>query len=423
MRAIILATGVLAATLTAWAQQDAPAYHPMISINQGGGENGDNGVLHYGMTFSEGLGTYGNQSGQDVNTRTTLNWRTDYSMQAQGSQFGFAYTGGYLTSNVTGQQESLFHNFSVSESRRLSPKLQMTAKDTFSYTPDAISAGGTIAGIGGFGGGFGVGGFNPGTFAQGLDLAYGTTRLSNTVAGELAWQVNGRTSVTSSVSEGVLHFPDYREYNSRQFVVNDGVDYRLDARTSVDLQYAHSLFTYDMLVPRFSADMTSAGVQRQVTKTFSVQAFAGPQWLHYTGQINQRNLSAGAAVQWHRDRQSAAVRYVHGIVAASLGTYGATQDQFLGNYTRQLTRNLNLGFTGGRVQNSGITQSNSNIGSYTAGANLSHQVSHMVSWHVSYNYIQQTGATSGISRATFTGGAHNVDIGISLTPRGIRLQR
>ena len=406
------------------------------------------GTIHYDLSAADIYETGYDGNGGNANI-VNLSGDVAYISRSTVKPFTMVYSGGWLGSTTAGIPSTTFQNLSVSQGL-IARRWALSIGDSFSYLPEAPSIG--LSGIPGVGD-VGLGPFQGGYGPSPTVLTNSSTLILNMVTGSASRQLTYNTSLNVGGSQAVEHFLGQAGLNNSQLTGSVGLNRRLDARDSVGLAYVYTHLVSDFgYTPVTTTSTTSPGInsltfhtqsvslsfQRQWTRTVSVSASAGPQWISSSdnGAIPATvNAMGSAAIIYVRRFSSASLSYTRGANGGFGVLPGAFADSVQASAQQAIGRNWRASATATYLHISGLGNNllnTTNLGNafplYTgagntkyAGAQLSRQLGHAFSTYVSYTAQLQSFDQSLGTQNAFSGFSQLFGIGITYSPRSKHL--
>lgn len=393
------------------------------------------GSVHYALTASQIVqhGYFGRSS---TTGSAALSGNLGYSSMSTKAPFDMDYAGGVLISESAGQDTTTFQDLAISQ-RLMAEKWVFGLSDSVSYLPQSPTAG--FSGIPGVGdiGGIPVGG--PPLGLQGGLLTYSGSRLNNTASGSVERLFTGKTSASVIGSYTLLHFLNGREgFDTSDVSGQAALNHRIDARDTVSVGVAYSLFTYGKYEGglNFATRGINATYTRLLSKSLSLELSAGPQWLSSNNKAlipNSLNASASAGLSYLHGLTSGAIGYAHGIDGGSGIQLGGLTDTFSGNIGHSFGRQWLVSGSGAYSHTTeiakGIVPVNLPVaiplgGTFSTvwgGVQVSHSLSRSFSAYASYTAQHQTYDAVYTGTNAFNGTSHTFGIGITYAPHSLRL--
>jgi hypothetical protein len=275
-------------------------------------------------------------TGSAIGGVSSLSWNLDLQRMRQSSQTTVQYAGGkafYQNQpglNADAEQLGITQLYQF---RRMT----LTLTDNVSYVPDVGFAytylptpveTGLIPGL---------------TPAQSILTTF-SSRVSNTVAGQLDFALSARTSITTSGSFGILRFPNATAVDSNQGSFQLGLNRSLDPTDTVGLSYG--VTTLSLHAPtgdqRVLAHNLQVAYGRRITGRMALRLSGGPQIRDFRNAI----YGASSTVSWtitgsmsyQMRRAMLGLSYGHVLSGGSGVLIGADSDIFQASIGLPITR-------------------------------------------------------------------------------------
>jgi hypothetical protein len=370
-------------------------------------------------------------TGSGIGGVSSLSWNLDLQRIRQRSETTVQYAGGrtfYLNQpglNADGQQLGITELYQF---RRVT----LTLKDDVSYLPDVGFAytylptpidTGLITGL---------------TPAQSILTTF-SSRVSNTVAGQLDFALGARTSITTSGSFGILRFPNATAVDSNQGTFQLGLNRSLDATDTVGLSYGVSTLSFH--APTGDQSMLAHNLQvaygRRITGRMALQLSGGPQIRDFRNAI----YGASSTISWtvtgsmsyQMRRAMLGLSYGHVLSGGSGVLIGADSDIFQASIGLPITRTWSSSINWSYSHNASLLQFatggfEGRFNSEVLSARVSRPLNHQLSAGFSYTLLHQsTGTTgTGVCSGSVCGSSflrHAFGIGIDWQMRPILIGR
>jgi hypothetical protein len=339
--------------------------------------------LDYSFRYSE-IANFGDVLG-DWHTITPsgslsyLNGRTKFP-------FHLEYAGGY-TFTISGPPYSsgAFQHLFLSQDLHYR-KWTFTASDDVSYRPQSPTTG--FSGIPGIGEPIGSGNTSP---PNQTILTLNTHVLENFGAGRLEHSLNYRTKLNIETSLDYLHYPDGNGLDTKSAMAQAGVDLRLNSRNSLITEAAFSRFTYPGYGFHLTTDTVRFGFHRAWTRSFQVNASAGPEWVTTAGSTIQSPLtraSVQAGFNYELRQTSAFLSYFQGTSGGSGYMVGSQSKAVSAGFAREFNRSISFETSSGYYHNSAIV-SPSDISGIFGGVQMSWQIGRSLNTFLNYTVTSQ----------------------------------
>jgi hypothetical protein len=163
------------------------------------------------------------------------------------------------------------------------------------------------------------------------------------------------------------------------------------------------------------------GFDHKITRTLSVGASGGPEWIDSTVTDlipTQMTWALNAYAVYSQRFTKSGASYSHGTNGGSGYLLGATMDSATADYSRILGPNLTLGLTGGYFRTSGLNSNGATSSAYGAS---------QATWQLTQNLIvfaNYTGTgqntTSTLPGTVYSTTFHTISFGLGFSPRESR---
>jgi hypothetical protein len=395
------------------------------------------GVVHYALSASEivQLGYYG--SGE-VTSSSTLSGDVAYTGKSTVRPFSLLFAGGVLLPNQTGQSVSTFENIAVSQGY-ITKRWVFNVSDSFSFLPESPTTG--LSGIPGVGDLGVVPIQGPVQGPAGGVLSVSGNRIANAVSGSVERQITPATSISGSGSWSVLHFlgdADQGGLNTEQTSGVVAINRRLDARSSMSLSAVYSVFDYSgvgagTLLPDFQTKGLNVSYQRVLSRTLSMNASVGPQWVSSSNSLlipPMLNVAGSAGLTYSRRFTTASVSYLRGVNGGSGVLVGGLSDSIFASVGRAYGRNWAASLNSAYTHTSGLTQlfvgnsltsSNEVYNTVFGGVQVTRRIGTYLSGYLTYTAQNQTASSAFAAQNAILGISQTFGVGITFSPRSTRL--
>jgi hypothetical protein len=374
------------------------------------------GTLHYAFRYSQ-TAEFGTSLG-DWQTATP-SASLDYTNGNERLPFSLTYGGGYTwTINGPSYSTGLFQRLSLSQGIDWR-KWNVLVSDDVSYRPQAPTTG--FSGIPGTGEPIGGSGSGPPSSQSILTL--NTHVLNNDVNGEIEHSLNYGTSFNVGGSSELLRFPDGNGRNTDTQMANAELAWRLNGRSSLSGTYQFSYFSYPDYGYTFVTNTGFLGYERDWSRKVTTNVSAGPQWTGSSSSTiipSSIGIAANAVVNCQFRFASASLNYSRGINGGAGYLFGAESDRVNANFSRQFGKDLNVEINGSfrrtaGLQNNGVT--NAKFGGGQARKRFGRYLS------VFANYTAEDQSSSSKLPANTLGHLmQTVGFGIEYSPRDTHLK-
>ena len=393
-----------------------------------------NGTFQYGLSVSEVI-EKGYASNGDIYAQTSISGDLAYASKSEVHPFSLLYTGGTQFGNQSGYSTSYFQSLAISQAY-VTRSWVFDVSDIVSYLPQSPTVG--LSGIPGTG----DIGLNP--VQNGLEpsqdvITIANSRVSNSASGTAERRLDAFTSISGGASYGILDFFGGGGLNSTQIGANVGINRRIDARSSASLAASYGIFSYSDLGhgTSFETRGLSASYQRQLTRSLTVSASGGPEWINSSGSLgipSRLTFTAGAGVGYTVRVYTANVGYSRAVNGGAGVQPGGISDSISAAVQRPFgtawAASANIGYARTQGLSTGPTAANLNLlglsssGNYNslfAGGQLSRRISRSFSGYVSYTALHQSYSQTPVAPSALNGIVQSFAIGVSYFPRSLHL--
>ena len=393
------------------------------------------GTFRYGATASE-VFQRGFSADRGTIYQTNLSGNVAYSTRSLRHPFSAVYSGGVLLANQSGYGTTFFQNLALTQSYA-TRTWNFGLSDTVSYLPQSPTVG--LSGVPGTGD-LGLSPVVNGGIPSQSILSFNSSRVSNTVTGDVSHQLTGRTSLAGDASYSLLHFFDNAAIDSRQISADLALRHQLDARTIVGVGVNYSIFNYD-IVQNASFETRSVNLQlsRQLTRSLAAAGSLGPQWINGSSGLgipSRLTTTANASLTYTKHFGITSLSYFRGTNGGSGVVAGSLSDSVGGSFARSFGRDWSAALSGGYSRSRGLaTQSSApnlllagvanygNFDSTFGGAQVSRRLTRSLSAFGSYTASHQTYANFGTlgtdTRGALNGLLQTFAVGVSFYPRSL----
>ena len=311
--------------------------------------------------------------------------------------------------------------------------------DQLNYLPESAF------GFNGFGGGGNLGG-EPGgigtVFTPGQTLLAGFGQsLSNAFAVEDDVHMTPRASLTFAGGYSLLHYFDSGLLNYGDVSIRAGYNYQMTGKDTIALMYTYSGFRYSNFAQSIDDHAAQVSYGRRVTGRLAFQVAAGPQFVvsripiagaagspgggvGAVGSTTQVSWALNSSVQYQLEQTQLSLAYSHGVAGGAGALAGSNADTVTGTATRQVSRTLAAGITGGFSRNQGLAinmaiPANQNFDYWFGGANLGHPIGRTLSVNLSYQ-LQYQNLNAGLCAGPMCGNSvirHLITFGVTWRER------
>jgi hypothetical protein len=252
-------------------------------------------------------------------------------------------------------------------------------------------------------------------------LAFNTHVLNNSALVSVEHTLNFSTTAMFSGGSDILYFPNGDGFNTRSLTGNGQIDRRLSGRTSIGARYIFTQFEYPGSSVVMHTNTVLGGIQHRISRSVTVTAFAGPQWIDSTVATlvpTQTSYAATASLVYTKRSTSFGGNYFHGTNGGSGYLIGGSLDDMQGNFLYQFNRNVALGFNGGYQRTASFNSSGITNAAYGA-SQLMWQAGRNVIVFGSYSGRGQS-STSLLPGNVLNETINTLSFGFGLSPRAGR---
>jgi hypothetical protein len=401
------------------------------------------GVFHYALSASE-IAQFGYYGPSQATYSTVFSGNAAYTAKSEVRPFGMIFAGGVSLSNQSNQGTTSFWNVTASQGY-VTRSWIFNISDSFNFLPQSPTTG--LSGIAGVGDLGAIPVTGPVTGPAGGVLSDAGNRIGNSLSGSVERQLDHATSISGNGSWSVLTYlgqgANTGAINNSQVSATVGLNRRLDARSSVSLNAAYSTFSYSnqggtaSAYPDVETRSLNVSYSRLLSRSFSVSASAGPQWVSSSNSTlipSNTNVAGSAGLTYSRGLTNAAVGYSRGVNGGSGVLPGALSDTItasLGHsYGRDWVASINAAYT----HTAGLTQllngapsapTNLVYDTVFGGAQVTRRISPHWSAYFSYEAQNQSNNFSApgqsVPQNALNGTSQTFGIGITFSPRSTRL--
>ncbi len=379
------------------------------------------GTLTYGLSGSAGTRTGYTNSGGNVMT-INGSGEVGYLSNSTTHPFTLTYSGGYVYYS-SGLNSAFFQNLTLTQGFNAG-RYKVLITDNVSYLPEAPVGG--LSGVPGLGD-IGVS-TTPST--NGTDILTGqAARAMNTISGNVSRDLTGSTSVSVGGTYFIQRFvgDTTNLYAIDQATGNAGLTHRVNALSSLQVNYSYSDYTYPASHFSFISQSVAASYQRNLSRRLIVHIGGGPQITSTSPRVASLPLKVDFGVdgglKYSRDRMAYAVSFVRSVQSGS----GVVQGTVGNTASISAARRLNRVWQGGlEAEYARHTQLNSlsttpfTFDAIVGGIQLSRTIGESLSMYGSYSAQKQSGSNLP-NVIVFNGLSQVATVGITYAPRAIHL--
>ena len=436
---IVLSVLLLMSASTFYGQAvPAGTITPISSIGSGPNLPNLDGVLHYALSASEAIqfGYYG--SGVVTNS-TIFSGDVAYTAKSELRPFSLMAAGGVILANQSGQGTTGFINGAISQGY-ITRNWNFNISDSVSFLPQSPTTG--LSGIPGVGDLGSVPVTGPVEGPAGGVFSISGNRVANSLNGSVERNIGRETSISGSGSWSVLHFLGDNASNvgldSSMVSGVVAINRRLDARSSMNVNADYTTFSYSgsstgLTQPDVETRGINLSYQRLLTRSFSFNVSAGPQWVSSSNSTlipSNINAAVSGGLTYSRGLTNASVSYSRGVNAGSGVLAGALTDSVFASVGHNYGRRWVASLGGGYTHSEGLTQLtgqpsqgpvNETYDTTFGGAQLTHGFTPRFSGFVSYEAQHQSSNDAVIRHNALNGTSQTFAVGVTFTPRSTRL--
>jgi hypothetical protein len=395
------------------------------------------GIVHYALSASEivQLGYYGPDA---VTSSSALSADFSYTAKSTVRPFSILFAGGLLLPNQSGQGVSTYQNVAVTQGF-VTRKWIFSVSDSFSFLPQSPTTG--LSGIPGVGD-LGIGTITgPVEGPAGGVLSIAGNRIANSLSGTVEREITLNTSISGSGSWSVLHYlTDAGEggLDNDQISGVVSVNRRLDQRSSASVSAVYSVFNYSGSgagpeEPNFQTKGLNFSYQRTLSRSLSMSASVGPQWVSSSDSDlipSTVNVAISAGASYTHRYANASVNYTRGVNSGSGVLPGGLSDSVFASVGRSFGRNWVASVNGAYTHTSGLTQfftGTSSVATHEvfntvyAGVQVNRRFTPNLSGYLSYGAQNQSATYSFATQNALLGTSQTFGVGITFSPRSTRL--
>ncbi len=409
------------------------------------------GVFHYALSGSEII-QFGYYGPSQTTYSTVLSGNAAYTAKSEVRPFSMLFAGGVVLANQSGQGTTSFWNVAASQGY-VTRSWIFNISDSFSFLPQSPTTG--LSGIAGVGDLGAIPVQGPAEGPAGGVLSTAGNRIGNALTGSVERQIDHATSISGNGYWSVLRFlgqsansgaANLGALDNTQIAGTVALNRRLDARSSVSVNAVYSTFSYNggytfypgTTIPYVQPDIETRGInlsyQRLLSRTLSVSASAGPQWVSSSNSTlvpSSLNVAATAGLTYSRGFTNASVNYSYGVNGGSGVLPGALADTIGASLSHSYGRNWVASVTASYAHTSGLAQLTATgipstpihevYDTVFGGAQVTRRISTHFSGYASYGAQNQSNNFPLPGQNALNGTSQTVGIGITFSPRSTRL--
>jgi hypothetical protein len=442
---ITIVTLLLAVCSISHGQAVPTATTSMVPSNSGLSFSPLDGVFHYALTASE-IAQRGYYGPSQWTSSTALSGNASYAAKSTVHPFNMIFAGGVYLPNQSAQSTTSFWNIAASQGY-VTRKWIFNVSDSFSFLPQSPTTG--LSGIPGVGDLGAIPVQGPAGGPAGGVLSNTGNRIGNSLSGSVERQLDHATSISGDGSWSVLRFVGQSANtgggDNTQIAGTVALNRRMDARSSVSLDAVYSTYSYNGAFSYYPGtgiafaqpDVETRGInvsyQRLLSKSFSMNVSAGPQWVSSSNSAlipSNLNVAATAGLTYSRGLTNASLSYSRGVNAGSGVLPGALSDTVSASVAHSYGRNWVASLTASYARTSGLTQlaavipgapANEVYDTVFGGVQVTRRISTHFSGYASYTAQNQSNNFTFPGQNALNGTSHTFGIGITFSPRSTRL--
>ena len=385
------------------------------------------GNLTYAMNASQSVST-GLYANGDPTASSNFSGDLAYLSPSRRYPFSAVYSGALLA-GTNGQPFQTVQNLALSQVF-VHREWNLVVTDAVSYLPQSATVG--LSGVAGLGD-MGIDPVESGPTTGQAALTGYAPRVDNATTVSIDHKLGSRMSLQGSGSFVMQRFTDDSPglIDSNQAVGSLGATRSLDARSSINTNYTLSKITYspDTFSSAFNVQSLNFGYSRQWTRSFSLDASLGPQWIstHLGGSTHtSTELTTDIAAHYTNRLTSGSVSYVRGTNNGFGVIPGGFSDSINSTLHHTILRVWNTSATLNYTRTSdpaALGLPSFSLHTLVGGLQVSKSINRSLSGFASYNAQHQS--TSGIAdtSSAFQGLYQVVSVGITYAPRTVSLGR
>lgn len=390
--------------------------------------------------FSQALDTNGFGSPTSSQRAWLSNLMGRIALQRNWSRYQLMadYVGGGFVSPAHSELNGAIHQFGLAQTIK-GERWELLLADQLSALPKSFFG---VAGFGGFGdsslalGGDFVSpfpGLNPILLPNQTALTGRTGRISNTVLGQVTYDISPRSSVTVSGSYGILHAREPGFVNSNNTMIRTGYNYALTRRDSLAVIYEFGMLRFSGVNTKLNNHVVRLSYGRQITDRLALQAAAGPQLATFRnplrGPTAQLFWSAQGSLLYRFPKTYLDVSYLGYISGGGGVLFGAETHTARMTVGRQLSKtwsgSVSLGYARyGSLRQTTVVTPSRGFDFWSGSVDLSRNLGRYTKVHFSYS-LQRHGFGTPVCTAGSCGTnlvRHQIWIGFSWNFRPIGIE-
>jgi hypothetical protein len=397
------------------------------------------GVFHYSLSASEVI-QFGYYGSGETTYATDLSGNAAYTSPNTTRPFSMLFAGGVVLADQTAGGTTSFWNISASQGY-VTRHWIFNISDSFSYLPQSPTTG--LSGIAGVGDLGSIPTQGPGAGPIGSIITTSGDRIGNAVSGSVERTLTRNTSISGSGSWGVLHYLDSDAnagLDTSQVSGTVSLNQRLDARSSIGVAAVYSTYSYSgegsgLNTPDIETRGINVFFQRVLSRTLSVNASVGPQWVSSSNSTlvpDSTDIAVNAGISYGYQNVHAGINYSRGVNNGSGVLPGALSDSVVASAGRNFGRDWVVGLSASYTHSAGLAQSlngtslvttNTIYDTVYGGAQVTRRISPHFSGYASFTAASQSinNLVEPVAPNILNSNFQTFGFGITFTPRSTNL--
>ncbi len=302
-------------------------------------------------------------------TTTTPSLRLSYTRQHFSFDVSYSHHFRYLTrtSETTDDGEN---RSSLALDLPLSVRTTFSVSDAFSFVEDSVTASDDAPGAG--------------------IQTERTERIANTFSLGLNHAFTPRTTARLTLTDSSVTFLDSSLIDSRRDSADLVTTHQLMDKTSINMSYGYSLFTFDNAGGEENTESHSLsfGISERVSPTFSLSLSGGASYT--LGIEDDYNAIGQASLSKEFQQSSFSLGYSRGVADTSgLAAETSINDTFSVRWSYAASSSVNFGIYGAFSKNQSKATENVDTDSYSAGLDSKWRPYSWLTLGVGYSHLQQ----------------------------------
>jgi hypothetical protein len=381
------------------------------------------GQLNYSLSASQSF-LVGYNGGDAFTGSANVSGNAGFVSASQSHPLSFLYSGGYLFGESTGQPNSLFQDFGISQ-ELITRHYVFLIGDQVSYLPNSPVFG--LSGVPGLGD-IGTQPIGTGSLPVESILTNYGKQVSNTAHGSATAKLSAETSLSAFGDYTLLRFPSNSGISTDEVDGGASLNHRLDARNTIGVGYNYSNFSYGS---GQNISITSQAVTLQYQHVFSRQlllaASVGPQRTS-SSEPDVIPTGTNVAADLSLFYSAKSITYLLSFNRGTTSGAGVLEGTLSDNVNFTASRQFGRDWSGGFSANYGDASSLETVGassftakSFYAGLQATRKLGRNFSAYGSYNVETQSTRGSSLGVNAFNGVENVIGLGITYSPRAIQL--